>query len=83
MHVVCTGQGAGGHGGHAHDRCHGGEGEQRTVRGTAGNESPVTPPYSSSAKIGHPHGNTAVPLTALSASVNWVRSYEITHLNVR
>lgn len=73
VHVVCTDQGAGGHGDPAHGRCHGGEEEQHTVRGTAGNESRVTPLYSSSAKIDHPLGNTAVPSTALNASVNWVR----------
>lgn len=70
---ICAGQGFGGHGGRArgpHLRAGGGP---HTARGTAGNESRVTPLYSSCAKIGPPPENTAVRATALNASVNWVR----------
>lgn len=82
LHVVCAGQGAGGHEGHTHGRCHGVGRGLHTARGTAGNESRVTPLYSSSAKIDPPPGNTAVRATALNASVNLVRFYEITNLNI-
>lgn len=49
-------------------------GGSRTARGTAGNESRVTPPSSSSAKIDPPPGNTAAPAPALSASATWIKS---------
>lgn len=75
--ILCAGQGAGGRGSLDPRLRPAVGGGLRTARGTAGNESRVTPLCSSSAKIGPPTGNCAVPATALIASVNWVRTHLI------